>query len=455
MASILKTTIKGSATLVGMNALSLLISLIVTIILVSFLPQKEYGLFILAIATYNIGKIFLNFGLSGIVVSEIARYRGMQEVGKIKRILKEFTGFQFVTSLLLSIVVFFMAEQIAAIYSQKVVDIVRILAIMLFFEGMRDVFRTALHGYSKFFMYSSVQIVETMVRLIFTYVFLVQLNGGVYWAVVAYLIGVLASTLVFFIHYLSLWRSIGKAKTYESGLFWTMFRDYGKYAPMDGILKKVRDNIPEWIINFFWSLETVAAFGFARKIYTPLRDGFGSVEKVLLPTMSEQATRDPKKFYIMFQKGTKYAFWASCALLIPAILAAPWLVEFIAPKGYSDSVWVLQILFFSLLMTGLSNPQNSTLFALKSQKYLFYSRVVVLFVFLVTAIPLSMYLGAIGMALSLLVRNISGMLTRMHFLKKTSPEFRINISGLFKIDDYDKQTLGRSFKKIKRTLRIL
>jgi O-antigen/teichoic acid export membrane protein len=449
MPSILRKTAVGSTVVFTMNTISMLVALIVTLTLITTLGQSDYGLLILTISAYSIVSSFLTLGFDALITTDIARYKGKGDLSAIKKLIHDYSLVELVASIALSIVVFLFADLIASTYSATIVDLVRLSSVMIFLTGMRDIFRSVLYGYSKFFLYSSTSSIEAASRLVFIYLFVIYLGQGLYGALLSYALGIAVSAFVLSVFYLKILISLRVVVASKERLLRKMFGEYGKFTPLSFLLKQFTDNIPEWIIKAFWSLDTVAIYGLANKFFVPVASIFSSVETVFLPIMSEEFGKNKKRLITLFQRATKYSFWVSCILVVPAIVTTPFVINWIAPAEYALSIPVLQVMFLSFVVLGLMNVQISAFFALKSQKHLFFSYVFRAVTLLLFSLPLAFYFGAIGMAVAGLFNLSFFAGYRFYLLKREREPITLNFRELFIVNKYDKQMISRVLRKIR------
>ncbi|MBN2517879.1 MAG: oligosaccharide flippase family protein [Candidatus Altiarchaeota archaeon] len=450
MATLLRRVAGGSSTVFFINLASMFVALFVTVLLITNLEQSDYGLLILALSAYSIMLTFLTLGIDGLIATEISRYKGEKKYGHIKRVIRDYAILELAVALLLSLSFFFFAEFVASFYSHEVVYIVRLTSVLLFLGGISGVLRTILYGYSKFFFYSIEPFIETVTRLVCIFVFVVLLSWGITGAFMAYIMAIVVGISALVLPFTKIIHSLKSVPICNENLLKALFLGHGKYVPLSTIIKHISDEIPVWIVTAFWTLNDVAIYSLAKKFYNPAAMIFGSIETVLLPTMSEEIGKSKERLVKLYLLGTKYSLWTSCILVIPAILLTPLAIDIFAPGAYNQSKLVLQILLINLVLISLSSIQRCTLYAMKSQRSLFLLFSLNFVFFLGISLITTFYLAAIGMAIAYIITSFLRMLFGFYLLHREDRNLRITISSLFSIDDNDKRIFRRIFGKINR-----
>lgn len=450
----LRKMVKGSAVALSANIGHMLTALVVTLILITFLTQADYGLFVLTIAAYRLIYSFMNYGFGTLVAVEITRFREEGDQSSLKRLVQDYMVVQFAMGVIFSLATFLLANYLSASYDSKVIDLISLSLVIIFFTAIRQVFKNTLYGYMRVGWYASVPFLESTLRLLFTFLLVVVWGYGVQGAIMAYLFAVIITVGILSVLYMKILLSLRGIKSAEKSVFWSIFKAHGKYVPVYGILRRLNDGVPEWIIQMFWGLETVAVFGFAKRLYVPAKEIFASIEIVLLPNMTKELVRSKDRFKLLLQRATKYSFWLAIVLVVFGIVLAPFAFEILNQPAYNGSVPVLQILLVGLIALSLGNALRSSFFALKAQKKLAFSFAVGVVVLIVISLPLTYYFAAEGMAVAILVGFMVTVAIQFYLLKKLDSELIISLKSLFTFDEYDRSVASRIFRKTKRVLHL-
>jgi O-antigen/teichoic acid export membrane protein len=248
--------------------------------------------------------------------------------------------------------------------------------------------------------------------------------------------------------YLNIVFSLRGTKHSSKPLFKSMIKEQGVYVASSYILKQLLSNIPNWVIKAFWNLDVVALYGFARNVYEAAIGLFSSIETVLLPTLSEEITRNRERFAGVFRRATKYSFWISCILVVPAVAVSPFLISFIGHDKYSASSPILQILLLSFIPLGLGNAQRSAFFAFNSQKYILYYTSFMMLVLIILSFPMAFYLGTLGMAFAEMLTLLLATFFKFYLLKRLDKSMSIRFRDLSTITTYDKKIAAKALRKI-------
>ncbi len=210
-------------------------------------------------------------------------------------------------------------------------------------------------------------------------------------------------------------------------------------------VKDLANNLTPWIIEYFLGVTSVAIFSVAIKFSNLFESVIKSLETTLMPITSKEIFKWEKTKF-MLNRSIKYALWISIISIIFLWILAPFLIEILFTRDYIASVTVFRILLLTLIAYSFSLIFRPLFYALKKQKYLFYSYLTSLFSLVILEILLVQFIELVGIAIAILLYSLLLTLSRYYFIKKVKTDFKIDVKSFFKIDEFDKKLFKNKAK---------
>ena len=320
---------------------------------------------------------------------------------------------------------------------------------MVVIKSIDNIFAVTFHGFTRFKLHKGREIVMNGVKSILA--FIVMFRGlGVLVALFIYPISSLFSVIVFSPYFLKIIKAMPPGHE-SKGILTRMYKGHGKFVVANVPLKKLHAEAPVWIIQYILGVEAVAVFSVARKLIQFLRGLLTPLSQVLYPVLSEISPNDKNRLHIVTTRAIKYGGFVSLIVFISAFIFLPTFFKIVFPE-YLEAVLLAKILIFALLTTPLFLMLGPSLYAVRGQKYIFYSLLQVIPVYLVIFSLLTYFFGLIGSAISWVLVIYFLAIFQYRYLVKLEPGMRISLKEIVKLDKYDKELIKKIFNTLRRRI---
>ncbi|MGZ7132443.1 MAG: flippase [Halobacteriota archaeon] len=193
--------IKNSVLLFGGNAISAVISFVVTVYIARLLPVSDFGSYITVISFVTLFGIFTDFGINTVIIRE-----GAKNPEDTHNLIFSAMGLKYLMSLasMLAVIVFALFTP----YSFEVKALIALMSITLLMGGIGSMFSAVFNIYQDMKYISIIQIAERTTFASFAFIFLIA-GLGVPGVILAIIIAAFVSLMLSFalsrrIHYYKL-----------------------------------------------------------------------------------------------------------------------------------------------------------------------------------------------------------------------------------------------------------
>ncbi|HLC92856.1 MAG TPA: oligosaccharide flippase family protein [archaeon] len=450
MAPSLKLLAKNSTALLGSNIAVAGMNFLFIYFTIRFLGLHEFGVYTLLLTTIGFAEQFATLGLYSVMVSELARSLGKNDIANAKSLTYNFAKVQLGVALLGCILFFLVAylnpfgllpDQISAIY---------IFGLYLILTGIQTTMLIVFEGFQRFDLDGGILTFEAVFKLLI----LLALAHFNFPATVTNVTWVLFFGLLFavllaawpFCKLIKPWLAVQSKK---NNAFREMLMQQGPYAFVTQLIKNIQQNLYPWAIKFFLGVEAVGIFAILQKIQTALMKPVAPLDSTLLPMVS--GMQDPSDIRPFYERVSKYSVWLGVAIIIPFIIATPFLLKYYVGQSYPDQELTMVLLLLTLPLYALSFPLRSVLFRFREQKIITSITLVsALVLFISTAIFVTLF-GLIGAGLAMFVFFLSDIVMRRPYVKKKyGIDFRF--SSFVRFESEDRLLLSRIIGRIKQML---
>jgi len=447
MASLTRKIAEGTAHIAFANLITIIFNLISFIIVVRLLGKFEYGLIVLALSAVNILSTFLDFGIGGVLTSDIAQELKNNRKDRVKSLLYRYTQIEIVAGLIISIILFSTADLLGQRYHDVVGDLIKISSLLILFNALKNIFITTFNSHLDFRSMFYINSCESISRLIYIVIFGYYMGFGIYGVMASYPASSATAIILTSGRYARIVRGYIKVIRSRESLFFRTITSHGKWAIGIRPVKNLSGNIPPWIIQYLLGVEAVAIFNVARRAASYATLLLSPLESVLMPVISQES-RDIGRVNSIINRSIKYSLWLSSLVIIAGILSSDFVFYLLFGSKYLASSDVFKVLVFISLTYSLNLVMRPIFFGFKLQKYLFEIYVKILIIFSLMAFVLTFSLGLKGMALALILSGFIGFLMRYRCLRKTG--IKIDFRSLIKIDKYDIELISRIYTRIRK-----
>ena len=446
MSSVARKIGEGTIYSFSQNFLVIILGAVSTVLVIRELGTYQYGLVVLAMSIVSAMNVFLDFGIGGVVVADIAASRGNGNTAKAKKLLREYLIFEIITGLILFAAAFILSFFANAKYGVEISGLVKIASFLALINAAKNVFMIAAQSFIKFNLLAMLFISESGARLIFVFLFVVSAGGGM----VAVMMSYLASSLFAIILVLPfIIKSVRQTKaTGEAGNrnIIGLFKEHGKFQIGLRFSQNLLDPLRVWVIRYFIGAEGVAVFQVGLRFFGYLSQLIFAASTPLLSIMSEELARSKEKAAKVTGAITKYFTWISLFTMIIAWLFTPDILKIFFGDKYLSSVPVIRWLLVGYLIGGANTMMKPIFFALRAQKALLFSDAFAFFASYHIATYLTYKYGVTGFAAP--IGTYLSFTARYFYLRKKEPLFAPHFKGLFAWGQEDSYILRRIYGSI-------
>jgi O-antigen/teichoic acid export membrane protein len=367
-----------------------------TIIYARWMPQDEYGGFVLLQILVSLGLTFGSFGMESVITRFIAATEDEEERQKIVN-----TGLLFILSCLsLTCILIFIFQdffsQLLSGYIPK--NLLVYVPILLLLEGTLSIFSFSLEGKQKFNILARMNFIYGLFSLILTILFVIYLKLGALGLVWARLIPEIITCTI----------SILSVKVKINFRFDTeIFRKMFKFSiPLYGnnLLAFTYSRVDTIIIGIFFGPAQIAIYDFARRIPDSLEILFTAFNSAYFPYLTNIFTGGNKE---RTARTINYANRAICLigglLVLSAYGFGEWGFRLLFSEKYLVSVPAFNLLMIVLIFRVLDSNLGYSLIAIGQSDKPFFLNVIRFVIVFASYFLLIPRFGIIGAVLSSLI----------------------------------------------------
>jgi len=224
-----------------------------------------------------------------------------------------------------------------------------------------------------------------------------------------------------------------------------LMRDEGKWQILRYGVATVHANARPWLIQLILGLEAVALFNAAKTILGVAPDLL-PIKEALIPLMSG-AVADADQLRRLYVDSLRYGTFIFGTMTVGIVLVVPWVFPWLFPQ-YVGAIRLIQIMALSVVITGITTPQASLFYALRTQQYYFTTTLISLVLLVSLGVPLMLALGVNGMGIAFVVSGAIVAWLRQQRLKRECPALALTSVDLLSLRSSDlhffrKLLLGR------------
>jgi O-antigen/teichoic acid export membrane protein len=429
---------KGISFLFSSSVILNLMAFFTSVMVIRALDKEDYGLVTLALSTHAVGNMLLDLALSNLIASEIAHSRGEKRLDKVKRFLMRFGQLELIMAFLLLSVLSLASVVLHSTLYASFSFLLPFVGIYLFLTGVRCLFTTTFYGYGLYEYMALSDISFAFGRFLFVLVFVVKLELGAVGAMITYPLSMALSVLLLFPFWWKVVTPLFSVEASVEPVFRQLLKEQGVYRALVTGSKRIRGQIPVWAIGLLLGTAAVSTYEVGLKGLRFFRSFLTSFQATLLPLVSERVAVEWNTTKRMVNRAVKYTLWASLAMVLVGEIAAPWLYTTLFTGEYIGSILVFRIALLSLLIESLAFIQTPLLFALRSQKSLFYAMLAGMIFNLLFVWPLVALFDVYGAAWIQFLREVILFGFQYYFIKALKSDFAYQWENLWKFDDLDR-----------------
>jgi len=199
--------------------------------------------------------------------------------------------------------------------------------------------------------------------------------------------------------------------------------DEGQWQLVRYAVTTLHGSARPWLIGGVLGLEAVALFNAAKTVLAIPGDVL-PLKEALVPLMSREV-KHPAVLRRMYVESMGLSVGIFGAAAVAIAIAAPWIFTAIFPR-YQAAVVLIQIMSANVVIAGLATPQVALLYALRRQRAYSSTTMLNLVLMVLTGVPLMLWLGVTGFAISFVLNSLVIVLLRQRVLRKACPDLSLS-----------------------------
>jgi len=396
------------------------INFVTFLVMWNALGSFGFGMYTLALSVLSFATFFLDAGFSKVIVSDVSKEISKKNDSKAAGLFQGYTlGVMLITTIG-ALITFGFSGLIAEYLKNDITGLIRLIAGLIFLNGLKNIILTSFEITSKFKKYTFFKFFEATIKLILIFGILTYIGTSVENALLAIFVADFFLILLFIFQIPKKIIELIKTKNAEKKLFITMVKKHGKWAALLSQTRSFESNILFWIVEFFLGVNAVGIFAGLIKIQTLIIRLFEPLETIFYPAISKFG--EIKNSTTIIFKATKFTFYLSIPLILILMIFPEPIITFILGKELLIYKDVFRIMLLTVFVVILNTPMKPIFFNLKEQKTLAIISVIYLSITLVTAPLFITTMGLIGAATSRVLSPLADLTMKIFSLKKKKKE---------------------------------
>jgi O-antigen/teichoic acid export membrane protein len=448
--SVVKKALTDSFFLATSNVTGRFISFLAVLIMTRALSLADYGAIVLALTVSGPMQFLSSFGLEGVVISDMARFRGEQQFSKVKSLLWSYTTVKLFCATALVVISWFLKPYLVQKFGIIVNEYYYILTIWAYLNLFYNIFDITLNAHEKFKILAVADVTEIACKSLFIGIFWFLGIISIKWALLAYVFSKAIGTIIIFFGTLRATSYLKKIPLASERVYRDMVLHHGKWDVFSQtIIQQLDGAVRPWVVRWFIGVEGVALFSVARSVYNAIM-GAVPVKQIIFPLVARNIA-DKEKNVLIAQKATKYSFLIYFAISIAAFFLISPFINIFFPK-YISSILLFRILLLRLLVTAAGYGQSAFFYAYREQRSLFAMGFIDI-LGLFTSLPLFLHIfGLPGVYLEKIFLLIIVYIVRETYLRRKLGIVTWRFKALIEYDQYDKDLIKKLMGGIKSFL---
>lgn len=421
MTNYTRLAVRGATIVLVISLVAAFLGYVVRFVLARNLSVEEFGLFYAVFSFLGLLGVFKSLGFDKALAKFIPEFLGKKEHGSVKGIIFLSCGIQFITNILILLVVYLLSDYLSTHFfkNEAATTIIVWLAIAFFLDSFLQVLKFAFQGFKNMVLFSGIDVVR-MIALVVLILFGFHKGYGLLSPVIAYIV-TSAVLLPFF--YLLFTRKVyplfSTTKARLNRKLSRKVRKYSLYVMATTVAGVVLGYTDIMMLTHFTTLTAVGLYSVAlptAKVLLYFPRAFGGI---LLPLTSELWN---KKNDVVLRSGIEALLKYSFVAIIPIVLAmlsfSNEIINVLFGKQYVAAAPALEILSIGMVfgtLVGVSVNVLNGIGQSKLNSLTVYSAAVGNFFLNLLLIPL---LGFMGAAIATTISYGIMLVVGMAFMKK-------------------------------------
>lgn len=362
---------------------------------------------------------FTTLGFSVAWPKLIPEYLETKKLGMINSLIRFGSSLIFFFSLIMAVIIYFSGSILVSILPNFPIEYVIFISIGVILLSFEGVFGSILIGFQDMKKFFITDVIGNIVKFVVAFTFIILGFHSL-----GPIAGLILSFLIIFIFRLNL-KWFKKTNMNINKKF--VLYNYSLPALISSFGPIVFSNMPYIILAFLSGLAATGIFTTAISVTSQLTVLISILSTAIFPVISQLSVyRNSKsKQNAIINLGVKYGLLFTLPIALVLILAPRAIVLLLAQDKYLPASNLFSILSVSFLIMGLSNIFLSSLYAVRRPKtnrniWIFSS-----LIFLLLAIPLTIYYSAFGISVAYLISVSILFVLSIYYLRKYL-KFKLN-----------------------------
>lgn len=418
------------------------LGLVTTFYVLRALSLYQYGVLQLLLSLFSIGM--LAFYLAGMAVSnDMHRLIGEGNESRAKKLYVEYTILRLLIAGAMTTALFFGAPLLSQWYHSDFIQLLRILSFYFIVEAFSASALMLVKSKLDFRSAALEPAYGKMAQLFGLVIFSLTVGITTREALIAGLIGNIASLCTLLPSALSAWKKWRALSTPRASVLYGVLRGYGKWDAVRQVVSNFVSNIQPWLIKLFINTEAVAIYSVALTLVDVAKSflGLETLPSIVPRQLGDKALA--RRSYVL---GIKYLLLFALFIMIGSALVVPVVISFLFPN-YIPSLLYFIALLFTLPLIVFTMQTEVFLVAHREQKFLFtasLSRHIMTGVLLLILLPV---VGLWGVVCTKLAVTFSIAFVELKRLFSKYTEYRFTFSELIIYTKEDRDLLVKFFIK--------
>jgi O-antigen/teichoic acid export membrane protein len=418
-----KDSATGSFKLFFGKVLSTLILAVSTIILGAIILEGDYGLYTIALIPSTTILLFQDWGIGSAITKFCANYRATNKVNELRRIIFTGLAFEAATGLVLTVVLFLMANFIAVTLfgEPESAFLITIASINILSTGLFAAAQSVFVGFERMGLTSLMLICQAAVGILTP--LLVYLGYGATGAVLGYTISFLVASITsLLLLYFAIYRKLGPDNTEKLGIYQTLrpMLAYGIPLAIATILMGILPQFYYFLMASFVDLASIGNFKVATNFSVFLTFFTIPISMVLFPAFSKLDPRNERQILkTVFASSIKYtALFLMPATLAMLVLSGPLIGTLYGTKWLQAPFFLALYVIPNLFSVLGSISMFSLLAGIGETKMLMKLNILSLFVGVPFALFMVPQIGITGLIIVEILAGIPSLFIGLRFIWK-------------------------------------
>ncbi|MBU0532288.1 flippase [Candidatus Micrarchaeota archaeon] len=400
------------------------ISFFYVILIARMASQDDIGLFYLAMGILGMATVFSHLGFPASLTRYIPYFEGRKEKGKMLHMLKLSYLVSTVLGIILSIVVWFSADLVGAIYQNALLpEAVRFFSVFILLSNLYNVNLRYIQGRADIKSMQFIQNVENISKLLFTFLFFYFYGPSVFALIGGYMASFIFATFISFPivrkQTLDLKSDEGIPQNQllkEIFPFGIMLTLLSSFSIIIGASDKL---LLGYLTDPSQAIELVAVYSIATTLATVLLIFPASIGTIFLPVLSRIAGKnDLSEICKVTETSQRWTMFITIPIAIVLLAFSADMLSVLYGASYRPGALAMSIFTIGLLFNTAFTMLSLTLSAMKLVKIQLKISVLVAIVNVLLNIFLIPYYGMEGAATASFLSLFLMFLLLCHYSKK-------------------------------------